>query len=80
MKDPRPGAESAHLPAFHRRGSLPIHGHCIHNDLPPRTHNFTMKGMFAAVMWIALWSLVITTVVSADLKKRHQMVTQRMGR
>lgn len=57
-----------------------MHGHCIHNDLPPKTHNFTMKGMFAAVLWIALWSLVITTVVRADLKQDHRMIMQRVGR
>jgi hypothetical protein len=68
------------MPRFHRRGSMPLHGHCIHNDQPPKTHTFTMKGMFAAVIWIALWSLFITTIVSSDLRMRHRATQARMAR
>jgi len=61
-----------HREPYHRRGSRDFHGHCIHNDLPPKTHNYTMKGMYAAVIWIALWAIVITTVVGAHARTRYR--------
>lgn len=57
---------------FQHRGSRPYHGHCLHNDLPPRTRNFTLQGLFGAVIWIALWAVIITAVVSKDLRERFR--------
>ncbi|HEU4339587.1 MAG TPA: hypothetical protein VFS19_05925 [Planctomycetota bacterium] len=54
------------------RESRQAHFHCIHNDLPPKTHNYTMKGMYAAVIWIALWAIIITTVVGAHNRARYR--------
>jgi hypothetical protein len=68
------------LGTYHRKGSHPYHGHCIHNDRPARTRTFTMKGLFAAVIWIALWAVIITTVVSHDLRGRYQVSHGRIAR
>lgn len=63
-----------------RKGSHPYHGHCIHNDRLPATHTFSLKGLFAAVIWIALWAVIITTVVSHDLRGRHPVSHNRTAR
>src|SRR5687767_15076368 len=56
------------------------HFHCIHNDLPPKTHNFTMKGMFAAVVWIAFWSLIIMGFVGNDVQRARRVAAYWEGR
>ena len=67
------------LSTYHRKGAKPYHGHCIHNDQPPKTHNFTMKGMFAAVVWIALWSLIIAGFIGDDVRGRQRVAAYYQG-
>jgi hypothetical protein len=49
------------------------HLKCIHNDRPHDgpTRNITLRGLFGVVIWIALWSLIITAAVSPDVQRRQ---------
>jgi hypothetical protein len=42
---------------------------CIHNDHKPE-RTYTLKGLYAAVVWVALWSLIIVGFVSHDIRRR----------
>lgn len=53
-------------------GAYEFRGHCIHNDQPAPTRNFSLRGLFGAILWIALWSIAIMAVVSDDLRSRHR--------
>ena len=68
------------LGTYYRDGARPYHGRCIHNDHPPKTHNFTMRGMFGAVVWVALWSLIIVGFISADVRQSQRHADAFRGR
>ena len=65
---------------YHRKGAGEFHGHCIHNDRPPKTRNYTMKGMYGAVIWIALWAVIITGFVGNSVRSSRSAAAYWEGR
>jgi hypothetical protein len=53
-------------------GAYEFRGHCIHNDQPAPTRNFSLSGLLGAILWIAIWTIAIMAVVSDDLRSRHR--------
>jgi hypothetical protein len=56
------------------------HFRCIHNDMPPQTHSYTLRGLFGAVIWIALWAVIITGFVGPDIRRSRATAEYWKGR